>query len=86
MAEASPPAPAPTPPGQELRFDVFGRRVAIVRQAGQWRTFYLGNEGKRRPADFQIAPDVPPDQLIEHLDALFHEHATPRKRVVVRLD
>ena len=33
---------------KSLRFDVFGRDVAIIRTADGWQAFYLGSEGKRR--------------------------------------
>ncbi|WP_442793469.1 DUF7661 family protein [Paraburkholderia sp. HP33-1] len=38
--------------GEEYQFDVFGRTVAIANVDGDWVAFYLGQEGKRRRADF----------------------------------
>jgi hypothetical protein len=35
----------------ELRFDVYGQRVAVQRTADGWQAFVLGTEGKRRRAD-----------------------------------
>ena len=38
----------------ELRFNVFGRLVAIVGTQGTWSAFFLGGDGKRRSADFIV--------------------------------
>ena len=71
---------------EEYRFNVFGTLVAVVGTAGVWRAFYLGVEGKRRLADFVVPVHVASDGLAEYLDDLFHENATPRNNVVVRVD
>jgi hypothetical protein len=70
---------------QELRFRVFGKLVAVAGRAGARRAFYLGTEGKRRPADFIVPADVADDELAGYLFDLFHEEATPRYDSVERL-
>ncbi len=70
---------------QEFRFRVFGRMVAVRGPAGAREVFYLGPEGKRRPADFIVPGDVADDALAEYLADLFHEDATPRYGSVDRL-
>jgi len=70
---------------QELRFNVFGRLVAVAGPPGARQAFYLGSEGKRRPADFIVPADVADDDLGEYLADLFHEEATPRNDSVRRL-
>jgi len=70
---------------QELRFKVFGKLVAVTGGAGRRQAFYLGPEGKRRPADFVVPGDVADDDLAEYLADLFHEDATPRYSTVDRL-
>lgn len=69
----------------EYRFNVFGTLVAIVGAAGAWQAYFLGVEGKRRPADFIVPMDVTGDELQEYLGDLFHENATPRNNEVRRL-
>jgi hypothetical protein len=69
----------------ELRFNVFGKLVAIIGQPGSWQAFYPGNDGTRRPADFVIPTDITEDGLAEYLADLFHEDATPRRNTVHRL-
>jgi pimeloyl-ACP methyl ester carboxylesterase len=66
----------------EWRFNVFGTLVAVTGEPGAWRAFYLGVEGKRRPADFIIPDDVSGAELREYLADLFHENATPRNNDV----
>ena len=38
----------------EFKFNIFGTLIAVRGAAGAWRAFYLGAEGKRRPADFIV--------------------------------
>ena len=66
-------------PVSAFKFDVFGRRVAIVRANGQWLAFYLGNEGKRRRAEDIVLPaTLAESELRSYLDDLCHEWATYR--------
>jgi len=70
---------------QEFRFNVFGTRIAIRGNQGAWRAYYLGAEGKRRPADFIIPDDIQADALCEYLADLFHEEATPRNNTTTQI-
>jgi hypothetical protein len=70
---------------KEFRFRVFGTPIAVVGTAGSWRAFYLGSDGKRRPADFIVPADVAEQELAEYLGDLFHENATPRNGTVERI-
>ena len=63
-------------------FDVFGQLICIVGEPGAWQAFYLGNEGKRRPADFVIPRDLPEAKLDEYLADLFHEFARAKNNSV----
>ena len=62
----------------ERKFNVFGQLICVVGEPGSWRAFHLGNEGKRRPADFVIPQELPESALCEYLADLFHEFATPK--------
>ncbi|HJV00345.1 MAG TPA: hypothetical protein VJ752_07355 [Burkholderiaceae bacterium] len=70
---------------KEARFNIFGKLIAIVGANGAWNAFYLGNDGKRRPADFVVPNDVQEEDLCEYLADLYHENATPRNCNAVRL-
>ena len=70
---------------QECRFNIFGTLIAVRGHQGAWRAFYLGAEGKRRPADFIIPDDIGADALCEYLADLFHEEATPRNNTATQI-
>ena len=66
----------------EFRFNVFGTLVAVSGEEGKWQAFFLGAEGKRRPADFVVPVDIAGAELREYLADLFHEDATPKHSTV----
>jgi hypothetical protein len=70
---------------EEYRFDVFGRRMAIVRSENRWVAYLIGTEGKRRRAAFEIPDFIGADELMQYLDDLFHEDASPQRPAVVKL-
>lgn len=63
---------------KEFKFNIFGSLIAVTGSAGAWHAFYLGADGKRRPADFIVPNDIAEHELSEYLADLYHEHATPR--------
>ena len=69
----------------EFRFKVFRRLIAVTGRPGAWQAFYLGADGKRRPADFVVPGEVVADDLADYLADLFHEDATPGHDSVRRL-
>ena len=69
-----------------LKLDVFGRRVLVVKSEKDWSAFYLGNEGKRRPAaDIVIPPSLSESEVEQYIADLCHEWATERHPHVKRL-
>ena len=71
---------------KSLKFDVFGRDVLIVENEAGWQAFYLGSEGKRRPArDIYVPPDITESEMARYLDDLLHEWATDRNNSVKRI-
>jgi hypothetical protein len=70
-----------------MKLNVFGRVIEVVRHGSQWRVFYPGNEGKKRPATDIILPDdLGEENLLEYIADLCHEWATPNNSEVRRLD
>jgi len=69
----------------EFRFKVFRKLIAVRGAPGAWQAFYLGGDGKRRPADFIVPGDVGADELADWLADLFHEDAAPGHDSVHRL-
>lgn len=70
---------------EEYLFDVFGQIIALTRNNDAWAAFHLGQEGKRRRAEFEIPSFVAANELEQYLDDLFHEDATPSRPCVVQL-
>ena len=60
-----------------LKFDVFGRLVLVSESTTGWAAFYLGAEGKRRPAkDIVVPPGILASEVERYLGDLCHEWAT----------
>ena len=69
-----------------LRLDLFGRPVLVERRGGGWQAYYLGVEGKRRPAHDMVIPDeLSEAQIPEYLADLCHEWASERHPTVRRI-
>jgi hypothetical protein len=72
---------------KSIKLDVFGRRILVEEAQAGWSLFYLGPEGKRRPAhDLVIPTDLPEAEIESYLADLCHEWATPRHPDVKRLE
>jgi len=69
-----------------LEFDVFGKRMLVKRVADGWQAFLLGTDGKRSPVDIAIPSSVGEGELLQYLDDLYHELATPANPCVRQLD
>jgi hypothetical protein len=72
---------------KSIKFDVFGRDVLLEKNESGWEVFYIGSEGKRRPArDIVVPPNIQESKLAQYLDDLCHEWATDRNNSVNRVD
>ncbi len=70
-----------------IKLDVFGRRMVALRTENAWSVFYLGSDGKRRPAIDVFVPSwVKESDLVEYLVDLCHEWASARYPDVTRLE
>ncbi len=66
-----------------MKLNVYGKPLEIKRDNGRWKTFYLGNEGKKRIAtDIHIPNEIKEQALIEYISDLCHEWATPTKNEI----
>lgn len=73
-------------PARRLEFDVFGKRILVERSADGWQAFRPGPEGKRSPLDIVIPASVGQHELLQYLDDLYHELATPANPCVRQVD
>jgi hypothetical protein len=69
----------------ELRFNVYGRLIAVAATPGGWKAFQLGQDGKRSPIDVVVPAFIEEQDVGQYLADLFHELATPANNKVVRL-
>lgn len=66
-----------------MKLNVFGQQIEVVRQNNKWKTYYLGNEGKRRLADNIVIPsNITEEKIPEYMADLCHEWATPNQNDV----
>jgi hypothetical protein len=71
----------------ELRFDVYGRRIAVQPVPSGWKCFLLGADGKRRPAPDLVVPAfISEDEVLGYLADLLHECAAPHNGDPKRID
>lgn len=69
-----------------MKFDVYGRKIEIVKHDSQWRVFYLGGEGKKRIANDIIIPShMEESELLGYLADLQHEWSREGSDRVVKL-
>jgi hypothetical protein len=67
-----------------VKLNVFGRIIEVIRDDSCWKVFYLGNEGKMRPADdIHIPAQIKEEDVVNYLADICHEWATPNKNDVV---
>ena len=72
---------------QLLKFDVFGHEVLVTSSDDGWAVYYLGADGKKRPAkDIVVPSDVGESDIAQSLGDLCHEWATEQHPDVKRLD
>jgi hypothetical protein len=66
-----------------MKLDVFGQPIEAIRTEGRWRIYYLGNDGKKRPASDIVVPlSIREEDLAGYLEDLRHEYATPENPTV----
>lgn len=71
---------------QSHRFNVFGRHILAIWSDDGWTVFFVGSEGKRRPAeDILIPRDISESEVEQYLSDLCHEWASTRNPEVSRI-
>ena len=69
----------------EMRFNIYGRHIAVRKLDGEWQCFLLGADGKRREMGLSIPAFVAEEEVLQFLADIFHECATPGSSTPVRL-
>lgn len=69
-----------------MKFDVYGRKLEVIRQDGKWLVLIPGTEGKKRLADDIVVPShIRGEELADYLADLCHEWSREGRDRVVRL-
>ena len=68
-----------------IRFNVFGRILAVKRDGESWRVYAVGMDGKLGEAGIVIPDFVTESELAQYLDDIFHESAGPGMDSVTRI-
>jgi len=58
-----------------IRFDVFGRILAVERRGKSWRVYTVGIDGKLGEAGIVIPDFIAESELEQYLADIFHESA-----------
>lgn len=69
----------------EYHFHIYNILICVTAKPKAWEAFYIGNEGKKRKADFTIPQSVKETDLCEYLADLFHEYASPTNKKAFRI-
>jgi hypothetical protein len=69
-----------------MKFDIYGRKIEVVKHDAQWRALYFGDEGKKRMADdITIPSHLGEDELLDYLADLCHEWSREGFERVIKL-
>ncbi len=70
-----------------MKYNVFGRKIEIIKSDGKWKVYILGSEGKKRSFhDILIPSDVVEGDLENYLEDLLHEWASPENDRVIKIE
>jgi hypothetical protein len=69
-----------------IKLNVFGKRVSAQKTEQGWEVFFLGDDGRKRPAyDLVIPSFISEDEIESYLSDICHEWATDKNKDVYKL-
>ncbi|CAM4295465.1 DUF7661 family protein [Pseudoalteromonas byunsanensis] len=69
------------------KFNVFGKKVSVMRQEQQWLLFNESDSGIRsRVYDVVIPADLDESELVLYLDDIYHELASEKHPNVIKIN
>jgi hypothetical protein len=69
-----------------MRLNAFGKWLEVMREDGVWIVYELGDGKKVQTKDFYIPSDYNQTQVIQYLEDMLHERATPENPRIRKLD
>lgn len=71
----------------KMKLNVYGKKIEVVKTNDNWIVYYLGSEGKKRTAhDIVIPNELEENEIINYLEDLLHEWATPLNHKIVEVE
>ena len=69
-----------------IKYDVFGKKMSVIKQDEQWQLFSEPAIGVRsRIYDVIIPPDLKEDELARYLGDMYHEYASDKHPGVIKI-
>ena len=68
-----------------IRFNVFGRVIAVRRDGDSWQAYAVGSDGKLGQAGIVVPDFIAEHELEQYLADIFHESARPGMSDVRRI-
>ena len=69
-----------------MKFNAYGRKIAVVKISSGWEVQYIGNEGKNRTAhDILIPGDLAENEIKSYLEDMLHEWASSTNNQIVEI-
>ena len=70
-----------------MKFNIYRRKIEILKVLNGWGVLYLGNDGKKRIAHDIIFPtDLNENKIIGYLEDLLHEWATSKNSQISKIE
>ena len=69
-----------------MKLDAFGKRMEVARENDQWVIYELGEGKKTRSSAIYIPAEYDEEKVLQFLNDLFHESATPTNPSIKVID
>lgn len=71
----------------QIKYNVYGRIILTQKSEKGWNLYYLGDEGKMRPAaDLMVPSFIEENELEEYLSDICHEWVTDKHPEFFRIE
>jgi hypothetical protein len=69
-----------------IKLNVYGKRVSAQKTEKGWEVYFLGDDGRKRPAcDLAIPSFITEDEIEGYLSDICHEWSTDKNKDVYKL-
>ncbi len=69
-----------------MKLNAYGKMIEVSKISGNWIVFFIGNEGKKRTAyDITLPQELKENEIVQYLEDLLHEWATPSNQTITEI-